>query len=161
MWHQQQLRRAAERMRHAALPDESLVRIVVARQLKQAEPQVHWQEEHEFLYRGQLYDVLRQHATSDSITYFCWHDHDEEKLLAGLVKHVQEYAHPAAGARKSAKKVFTYLFKLSYLLPESGFALAAGGTESKQAYPEYATLLPFFAAMVPFPPPWPLAFLLG
>ncbi|MBO0359539.1 hypothetical protein J0X19_16385 [Hymenobacter sp. BT186] len=153
MWQQHQLRREAERMRHAALPDEALVRIVVARQPEKAAPLIHWQEEHEFSYRGQLYDVVRQRATPDSVTYFCWHDHDEEKLLAGLTKHVREYAHPAAGARKSAKKAFSFLFKLTYLVPAGAALPAVADVKSQLAYPEYSAPLPVTDAPVHFPPP--------
>lgn len=154
MWQQHQLRREAERIRRAALPDEALVRIVVARQPGEKGPRVQWQEEHEFSYGGQLYDVVRQRATADSVTYFCWHDHNEEKLLAGLTKHVREYAHPAAGARKSAKKALGFLFKLNYLLPAHDSLLAIAGVASPPVYPEYTVPLPVADAPVPFPPPW-------
>ncbi|WP_022822980.1 hypothetical protein [Hymenobacter norwichensis] len=154
MWQQHQLRCEAERMRRANLPDEALVRIVVARQPAQNKHQVQWHEEHEFSYRGQLYDVVRQRVTPDSVTYFCWHDHDEEKLLAGLNKHVREYAYPAAGARKSAKKAFSYWFKINYLVPASNVLPMAIAVASQPTYPEYTTPLPVAEAVVAVPPPW-------
>lgn len=154
MWQQHQLRREAERMRRANLPDEALVHIVVARQPAPNAPQVQWHEEHEFSYRGQLYDVVRQRTTADSVTYFCWHDHDEEKLLAGLTKHVREYAHPAAGARKSAKKAFSYWFKINYLAPASNVLPVVLAADSQPTYPDYSAALPVAEVGVPVQPPW-------
>lgn len=115
-WRQHQFRKQAERQRRIQLPDQALVRIQVAR-LGRAE--LHWQESHEFRWRGQLYDVVRQHATADSITYFCWHDRGEEKLLAGLQKHVQELTRPGPDAGKAAKKLLEHLFKLAFLAQPS------------------------------------------
>ncbi|WP_135393311.1 hypothetical protein [Hymenobacter metallicola] len=74
-----------------------------------------WQDSQEFRWHGRLYDVVRQQATADSITYFCWHDQGEEKLLAGLQEHLEQLSHPDPEAGKAAKKLLDHLAKLTWL----------------------------------------------
>jgi hypothetical protein len=152
MWQQHELRRTAEKLRRSSLPDAALVRITVARHPVGAAP-LQWHEPHEFSYRGQRYDIVRQRATPDSVAYFCWHDRGEEKLLAGLAKHLREYAHPEAGARKSAKKAFSDLSKLSFLLPTTRLSGSPTARVVKPKYAFYAAALSSLPAEVPFAPP--------
>ncbi|TGE24972.1 hypothetical protein E5K00_07160 [Hymenobacter aquaticus] len=155
-WRQHQFREQAERQRRAHLPDQALVRVRVARTAAgEAAPQ--WQEKHEFRWRGQLYDVVRQQASADSITYFCWHDQGEEKLLAGLHRHVEELTHPNPEAGKTAKKLLDHLFKLA-LLPAP--AAEPGRVLPRQLLPHHAAAagnLPPRTAAVVVPPPEPRA----
>lgn len=151
LWRQHEFRRVAETQRRAALPDRALVRVAVAHQAKPTD--LVWHEAEEFSYRGQLFDVVRQHTRADSTIYFCWPDRGEEHLLAGLVEHVRAFAQPDAGSRKSAQKALDYLSKL-YLLPAAevpaaAFLRTAGG----QLYANYASGPCFRPPSAPFAPP--------
>ncbi|UOQ70250.1 hypothetical protein [Hymenobacter cellulosilyticus] len=153
-WRQHQFRQQAEQQRRAQLPDDALVQIRVARH-EAPGTALQWQEQHEFRWRGKLYDVVRQHADADSITYFCWHDQGEEKLLAGLQKHVEQISHPSASAGKTAKKLFDHLFKLAFLPPPSQQAPAVVLPDPLRQYRPWraATLHPVAAVVVPPPEP--------
>jgi len=152
LWQQHTLRRAAEARRHAALPDRALVRISVSR-AAQAVPAVVWHETEEFTYRGQLYDVVRQRVTPDSVTYFCWPDHEEEQLLAQVAAQIRELVHPDASTHKSAKKVFDYLAKLVFLVPEARPALCPLGHTARLSYPTLTEALCYAPQEVPVGPP--------
>jgi hypothetical protein len=39
-----------------------------------------WKHSKEFEYRGEMYDIVDQAATKDSVYYRCWWDHEETKL---------------------------------------------------------------------------------
>lgn len=152
LWRQHEFRKVAENQRRAGLPDAALVRVAVARH---AEPAVLvWHEAQEFSYRGQLFDVVRQHAGPDSTIYFCWPDRGEEHLLASLTKHVREFTHPDAGTRKSARKALAYLAKL-YLVPtgEAGPPVVAGRTAARRLYPRYTARPCSRPPSAPFAPP--------
>lgn len=151
LWRQHAFRQAAEARRRAALPDRALVRVAVAQHA--ASPTLVWHEAQEFSYRGQLFDVVRQHARADSTVYFCWPDQGEEHLLASLAEHVREFAQPDTGTRKSAQKALDYLAKL-YLLPTAAdspapFRLAM----ASRHYPEYTPVPCSRPPSVPFAPP--------
>lgn len=151
LWEQYAFRQAAEAQRRAGLPDAALVRVAVAQHV--ASPNLVWHEAQEFSYRGQLFDVVRQHARPDSTIYFCWPDRGEERLLASLAEHVREFAQPDAGTRKSAQKALDYLAKL-YLLPAAeSYCPAPGLTWSTRLYPPYTAVPCSRALSVPFAPP--------
>ena len=152
LWRQHELRQAAESKRRAALPDRALVRVAVARQAA-TRPKLVWHEAQEFSYRGQLFDVVRQHARPDSIIYFCWPDREEAHLLASLAEHVREFAQPDAGTRKSAQKALDYLAKL-YLLPAAeSHPAALARTAIGRRYPQYTFGLRSRARSEPYAPP--------
>lgn len=155
LWRQHEFRRVAEAQRRASLPDRALVRVAVARHAESTD--LVWHEAEEFSYRGQLFDIVRQHARPDSTIYFCWPDRGEEHLLASLAEHVREFAQPDAGTRKSAQKVLDYLAKL-YLLPTTNYlpAVAVPDT-SRPLYPAYAAWPCSRPLSAPFAPPRPQA----
>lgn len=151
LWRQHEFRQAAEAQRRMGLPDEALVRIVVANKVKSTD--LVWQEAQEFSYHGQLFDVVRQHARADSTIYCCWPDRGEEHLLASLAEHVREFAQPDAGTRKSAQKVMDYLAKL-YLLPAAADSTATfWPTIASRHYPEYTPVPCSRPPSAPFAPP--------
>lgn len=47
-----------------------------------------WVDDHEFVYRGQMYDVVKKAKSGDKTTYFCLADHEETKLFTNLNKLV-------------------------------------------------------------------------
>ncbi|UOQ50957.1 hypothetical protein [Hymenobacter cellulosivorans] len=149
-WRQHQFRKQAEQQRRAQLPDKALVRIRVARA---GTLELQWQEKHEFRWRGGLYDVVRQHVAADSITYFCWRDQGEEKLLAGLQKHVEQLTHPDSSAGKTAKKLFDHLFKLAIFSASAAEVVAAALQPSQPPYRVFSSAIRCLPAAVVQPPP--------
>lgn len=149
---QHQFRKQAEHRRRSQLPDAALVQVRVARH-SATTPPLQWQDKHEFRWRGQLYDVVRQHEAADSITYLCWHDQGEEKLLAGLQEHVDQLTHPDASAGKTAKKLFDHLFKLALLSPAPCPVPGVKLPPIQRRYHPLRTPLPVLVAAVVQPPP--------
>ncbi|GAB3741871.1 hypothetical protein GCM10027594_21440 [Hymenobacter agri] len=151
LWRQHEFRRVAESKRRAALPDAALVRVAVAGPAQVTE--LAWHEEHEFSYRGHLFDVVRQQVRADSTIYFCWPDKGEEHLLAGLAEHVREFAHPDAGTRKSAQKMLDYLAKLYVLPAAEGLQAIFWSNAGRPVYRAFAVVPCSRPATAPFAPP--------
>lgn len=42
--------------------------------------ELHWEDDHEFEYRGHMYDVVKTEAAGDTIRYWCWPDDEETDL---------------------------------------------------------------------------------
>lgn len=50
-----------------------------------------WLEDHEFLYRGEMYDIVRQFTDEKNIVhYYCINDEQESKLFANLDESVDK-----------------------------------------------------------------------
>jgi hypothetical protein len=59
--------------------------------------EVSWVHEREFIYGGEMYDVVRKMSKGDSVFIACVHDHRETKLVKQLLKIVNpKKSHPAA-----------------------------------------------------------------
>ncbi|MCB2407847.1 hypothetical protein LGH74_07655 [Hymenobacter sp. BT178] len=151
-WRQHQFRREAEHQRRAQLPDAALTRVQVAR-TPLAGAELQWQEANEFRWRGQLYDVVRQRADADSITYFCWHDQGEEKLLAGLQKHLDQLTHPDQSAGKTARKLFDHLFKLAFFPVSAPDVAVTVRPMANRSYHHLEAALLTWPATIVLPPP--------
>lgn len=41
---------------------------------------VHWENDHEFEYEGRMYDIVDISIEENTITYWCWIDHEETAL---------------------------------------------------------------------------------
>ena len=47
-----------------------------------------WEHAKEFEYQGQMYDIVKSELTGDSVSYWCWPDHEETRLNRNLNKLV-------------------------------------------------------------------------
>ncbi len=54
-------------------------------------PEFQWHEEHEFRYRGQMYDIIRKEYHGDQVWYYAYKDEAETKLLNNLSEYVSNY----------------------------------------------------------------------
>jgi hypothetical protein len=72
-----------------ALKDLSLIKIHISK-YSPDENLLSWKEENEFLYKGNMYDVVRQEAHYDTIYYYCINDLKENELFSGLDKQVND-----------------------------------------------------------------------
>jgi hypothetical protein len=63
-----------------------------------------WKEKNEFLFNGNMYDVVRQYSLNDTIYYYCINDTREKELFANLDLRV--------GQNMASNKVANNLVKL-------------------------------------------------
>ncbi len=53
-------------------------------------PKIHWHNDHEFRFENQMYDVVHQESTADSLFLECINDNQETLLFAKLDKLVKK-----------------------------------------------------------------------
>ena len=46
----------------------------------EVERMIEWENDYEFEYRGEMYDVVETEYSDNSISYWCWHDSKETRL---------------------------------------------------------------------------------
>lgn len=74
---------------------------------------LNWQKENEFIYQGNMYDVVRKEVLEDAtIVYHCINDKQEAQLFANLDEMVKKHMDTDSPANKTAKKLFK-IFSLS------------------------------------------------
>jgi len=81
LWIQHQLARARREVKQGyihSLSQEELTSLRFSH--ADAESLITWKEEDEFIFQGQLYDILRSHISEDSVLYICWLDEKENAL---------------------------------------------------------------------------------
>jgi|GEM_PF-604329 len=59
----------------------------------QLETELDWEDDHEFEYKGEMYDVIERHEKGDSVKFVCWHDKAETELNQRLQRLVAKAAH--------------------------------------------------------------------
>ena len=60
------------------LPYESLTYLAFS--LKDSQTQLEWEHSREFEFEGNMYDVMGQEICGDTIGYWCWLDHKENRI---------------------------------------------------------------------------------
>lgn len=75
-----------------------------------------WHEEHEFQYRGQMYDIIRKEVHGDQVWYYCYWDKAETELINNLSEYVSNYLQqkPEEAKTKSYLKI---IIEKIFLLP--------------------------------------------
>jgi len=69
-----------------SIPQNKLIAIIIDNKTKK---DINFVDDNEFLYKGKMYDVVRQQANGDTIIYYCINDNKEEELYANLNKEVK------------------------------------------------------------------------
>ncbi|MCK9270201.1 MAG: hypothetical protein WC271_00425 [Bacteroidales bacterium] len=70
---------------------------------------VSWVHEREFVYGGEMYDVVRQVSKGDSVFIACVHDHRETKLVKQLLKIVNpKKSDPVAAANNHFRPAYNW-----------------------------------------------------
>lgn len=59
----------------------------------QIETELDWEDDREFEYKGEMYDVIERHEKGDSVKFVCWHDKAETELNQRLQLLVAKAAH--------------------------------------------------------------------
>lgn len=80
-------------------------------------PEFKWHEDHEFRYRGQMYDVIRKEVKGNQIWYYCYWDKAETKLLNNLSKYVSSFLQQQPDHKEKAEHLVVIL-KKTFLLFE-------------------------------------------
>lgn len=69
-----------------------------------------WQEENEFIYKGDMFDIVKKEIRSDSsIVYYCINDKQEKSLFANLDEQVKKQTDRNSPTNQLAKKFFKFL----------------------------------------------------
>ncbi|MDZ7716564.1 MAG: hypothetical protein U5J95_10160 [Balneolaceae bacterium] len=79
-----------------------------------------WHEDHEFRYRGQMYDVISQEEHGDQIWYFCYWDKAETELLNNLSAYVSSFLQQQPEQKKKTQHLIIIL-KNVFLLFENNY----------------------------------------
>lgn len=105
------LRQSAARMNmkerlKKGVDDSELTHFVFHRDMPK---EVSWVHEREFIYGGEMYDVVRKMSKGDSVFIACVHDHRETKLVKQLLKIVNpKKSYPAAAAHNQFRLAYNW-----------------------------------------------------
>ena len=69
-----------------SIPQNKLIAIIIDNNTKK---DINFVDDNEFLYKGKMYDVVKQQTNGDTIIYYCINDNKEEELFANLNKEVK------------------------------------------------------------------------
>ena len=83
---------------------------------------LHWKEDNEFLYEGNMYDVVRQYQMNDTIYYYCINDTRERDLFAHLDDQVNEKMTGKSVARNLVK-IFKLTIEQNYFIDITAYTL--------------------------------------
>ncbi|MCS6988553.1 MAG: hypothetical protein NZM06_03465 [Chloroherpetonaceae bacterium] len=95
----------------ASVDKAELIRLVFSK--AQAETELDWEEEREFEYKGEMYDVLEAEEIGDSIRCLCWRDDDETELNRRLRRLVAEAASGSPEHKEREKRLYQWLKSLA------------------------------------------------
>ena len=95
---QRAVKKAVKRTLMAGVPDDELVLLRFSH--TEAETQLRWEHSREFEFDGDMYDIVRKEETADSVSYWCWNDHEETVLN----RRVQRLAAVAWGSHPERRQ---------------------------------------------------------
>ena len=73
---------------------------------------IEWMGNHEFRYKGQMYDIVRQSIHADgTIKYYCINDKQEKELFANLDEHIKNHINDNETSEKNSKNISKKLTK--------------------------------------------------
>lgn len=87
-------------------------------------PEFKWHEDHEFEYRGQMYDIIRKEQRGNQMWYYCHWDKAETELLKNLSEYVSNYLQQHPKDNQKTTSLTTYLDKI-FLVASRGHFLEA------------------------------------
>ncbi len=90
----------AEEVMHDGIPQRDLTTIVFS---AEAAARLSWNDDHEFFYNHELYDVVNVKQTGNRIIYTCYHDENERSIISDYISGLKRNMHPAAPRNTSRK----------------------------------------------------------
>ncbi len=101
--------------------DDELTRFVFHRHMPK---EVSWVHEREFIYGGNMYDVVNLTQRGDSVYIACVHDHKETKLLKKLLRIVKPLkSQPSTAASNYSPPAYNWFCDNLLILPDDNFFL--------------------------------------
>jgi hypothetical protein len=92
-----------------------------------------WKEKNEFLFNGNMYDVVRQYSLNDTIYYYCINDTREKELFSNLDLQVMQNM-ASNKVANNLVKLFKLTIDQSYLINYSKVNLLQSFKESFSVY---------------------------
>lgn len=83
-WQKHQVKEAVKARLLAGMDPSELMELKLSK--TDAEVMLEWEDEREFEYRGQMYDVVKMNTEGDSIRFICYRDHAESRLEQELLR---------------------------------------------------------------------------
>jgi hypothetical protein len=93
------------------VPDKNLSLIKVAVNDEQNQAEIEWLEEHEFRYRGQMFDVVRSSLSNDTSYYYCINDKQEEQLFSSLDKQIEHHSKKSDANRAKSRNIYKNIIR--------------------------------------------------
>lgn len=90
----------------AGLEEQALVHLEFT---KAEAAELDWQHSAEFVYNGEMYDIVRTLDRGDSVTYICWHDHEETALSKDLNRLLTHYFQHAPESNQTQVRTAMFL----------------------------------------------------
>lgn len=91
-----------------------------------------WEEEGEFAFEGQMYDVVEQHTVGDSVFYRCWAD-NEETVLYRRFEELFAQVWPDAPQPNKTKEQILEFWKKMFGPPFAGLAASSPLPEPRRS----------------------------
>lgn len=126
---------------------------VLSLSLEEAEEDLRWEHSKEFEYKGEMYDVVEKQETADSVTYWCWWDHEETALNKDLAKLVSDVLNHNPDRNTQTNHLIDF-FKSLYYQPIENTSLMLANNDVEQ-YAELSLFkyLRYFSPSSPPPKP--------
>jgi hypothetical protein len=106
---QYRIRSEVKKMLKANLPDNQLQHLSFhTASLQRGTYTLQWVEDHEFRFRGQMFDIVSTIVIGDTTTFICLNDVQEERLNDQLAGHVQQQMEDTGASSKldAFKEIF-------------------------------------------------------
>jgi len=81
---------------------------------------INWVKENkEFIYKNNMYDVVKSEKTDTGVTFYCIDDKQEKELFANLDEHINTHSATNNKKNKTHKNSLDSFFKLYYSIKKS------------------------------------------
>lgn len=111
----------------AGLEEQALVHLEFS---KTEAAKLDWQHSAEFAFNGEMYDIVRTLDRGDSVTYICWHDHEETALSKDLDRLLTHYFQHAPESNQT--KVRTAMFLKTLIQTEVATVILRQSPSNRQ-----------------------------
>ncbi|NOT51789.1 MAG: hypothetical protein HOP10_11000 [Chitinophagaceae bacterium] len=143
---QQKIRKEVRKRIKNAIPNEELTLFVFDTSSEEFK-KIQWVEEHEFRYRGSMYDIVRQSSGENgTLSFYCINDEHEEKLFTSLYKYIEDLS----GGNENETENDSLKIIKDYLLYPCFYFFS---NDRNPGYPPVSFPLSTIILCIPTPPP--------
>jgi len=108
-------------------------------------------DNNEFVYKGKLYDIVRQKTDGVNTIFYCINDNNEERLIEGLSQHIQRNTDQNLPAKNNALNLVNNIIKDA--LPDKHCEQLCNFYSKISFYISYNSLIREQFIPTPTPPP--------